>query len=619
MCGIAGLVRFGGPMEAPRIQPMLQALHHRGPDDRGHWSDEQAVLGATRLAIVDPENGQQPVRMGPVVGVMNGQLYNHIPLRKELDARGQTHHSLCDTEVMVGLAAEVGLPKALERMDGMFALAVWDSRGGGVLHLARDRVGQKPLYWTQLANGDLAFASELKGLLVLDGVQRTLDPVALQQLLLFEFIPAPRSIYTGIHKLEPGTWLRADAGGVRIARWWEPPLPGERRSQFGSSREKSLVAVHTAVNQAVGRRLPEGAPALLLSGGIDSSVVAHCAAERREGLHSFSMGFAAESFDESGPAQHVAEHLKLNHHPLRFEAGQLHETLAELQQGLCEPLGDGSLPSTLRLAKAVSAAGYKVALGGDGADEHFGGYPTYRAHQALPASALAGSGLFGRLGRRLFPEDGDRNLSFGSKVRRFAEGIGLPWARRNQVWLGAFLPEEIPTLLGTPLQEEVWEPVDRWAARVDEIDPAQRAMYLDQRLYLAEGVLQKVDRAAMLAGLEVRAPFVDHHLIALVASLPPHLKLGPRRAKAGLKDAFRKALPPETLRRPKKGFGTPIGPWLRRDARALLRSLPEQLNTLVDPKVLSLLCHSHLSGKADNRRRLWSLLILGGWRDGPWG
>ncbi len=618
MCGIAGVVRFGGPMEPARIAPMLQALHHRGPDDVGHWSDSQAVLGATRLAIVDPEHGQQPVRMGPVVGVMNGQLYNHVPLRKELDARGQTHRTLCDSEVMVGLAAEVGLPKALERMDGMFALAVWDTRQG-VLHLARDRVGQKPLYWTRLSNGDLAFASELKGLLVLEGVQRTLDPVALQQLLLFEFIPAPRSIYTGIQKLEPGTWLRADAGGVRIARWWEPPLPGERRSQFGSSREKSLVAVHTAVNQAVGRRLPEGSPALLLSGGVDSSVVAHCAAERREGPHSFSMGFASPSFDETAPAQAVAAHLGLEHHALRFEPSELAQTLEELQQGLCEPLADGSLPSTLRLAQAVSAAGYKVALGGDGADEHFGGYPTYRAHQALPATPVPGARLLGRIGRRLFPEDSDSNLSFGTKFRRFGEGVGLPWARRNQVWLGAFLPEEIPALLGTPLREEVWEAVDRWAARVADVDPAQRAMYLDQRLYLAEGVLQKVDRASMLAGLEVRAPFVDHHLIALVASLPPHLKLGPRRGKAGLKDAFRKALPTETLRRPKKGFGTPIGPWLRGEGRDLLHPLPGQLQDLVDPKTLSLLCQAHLSGEADNRRRLWSLMVLGSWRTGPWG
>ena len=301
MCGIAGLAQPGGPLNgAARIHSMLEVLDHRGPDGQGHWQGERAVLGATRLAIVDPENGAQPMKMGPIVGVMNGQLYNHIPLRKELDARGQTHKTLCDTEVMVGLAAEVGMPKALERMDGMFALAIWDERDQS-LHLARDRVGQKPLYWTQLQDGTVAFASELKGLLVLPGVARELDPVALQQLLLFEFVPAPRSIYKGIHKLEAGTWLRADADGVRVQRWWEPPLPGERRSQFGSSREKCLNALHTAVNQAVGRRLPDGPLALLLSGGVDSSIVAHCATQRRQGLHSSLWAF--EKRASMNPAQ----------------------------------------------------------------------------------------------------------------------------------------------------------------------------------------------------------------------------------------------------------------------------------------------------------------------------
>ncbi len=619
MCGIAGLAQPGGPLNgAARIHSMLEVLDHRGPDGQGHWQGERAVLGATRLAIVDPENGAQPMKMGPIVGVMNGQLYNHIPLRKELDARGQTHKTLCDTEVMVGLAAEVGMPKALERMDGMFALAIWDERDQS-LHLARDRVGQKPLYWTQLQDGTVAFASELKGLLVLPGVARELDPVALQQLLLFEFVPAPRSIYKGIHKLEAGTWLRADADGVRVQRWWEPPLPGERRSQFGSSREKCLNALHTAVNQAVGRRLPDGPLALLLSGGVDSSIVAHCATQRRQGLHSFSMGFREESFDESGPARAVAEHLGLEHHALLFGVEDFESTLTELAQGLCEPLADGSLPSTLRLAKAVAAQGYKVAMGGDGADEHFGGYPTYRAHQALPKMGLPGAGLLGRMGRRLFPEDGKRDLSFGTKFRRFGEGVGLSWARRNQVWMGAFLPQEIPQLLGTPLLDAVWEPVDRWAARVADADPAQRAMYLDQRLYLAEGVLQKVDRAGMLAGLELRAPFVDHHLVALAASLPGHLKLGPRRGKAGLKDAFRKALPASTLSRPKKGFGTPIGPWLQGAARPALEELKRDPTSIVDPNYLSTLCQEHWSGNADNRRRLWSLLLLSKWHTGKWG
>ncbi|MED5372152.1 MAG: asparagine synthase (glutamine-hydrolyzing) [Myxococcota bacterium] len=619
MCGIAGLVLPGGVLQDPgAIDAMLTSLAHRGPDERGERRGESVVLGATRLAIVDPTSGQQPFSVGPVWGVMNGEVYNHGPLRKELVALGIPQETLCDGEVMVGLAAHSTPRRALDRLDGMFALALWDERDQS-LTLARDRVGQKPLYWTRLPDGTLAFASELKGLLVLPQVRRALDPVALQQLLLFEFIPAPRTIYQGIHKLEAGTLLRLDRDGLRIERWWEPPLPGARTSRFDPGRERHLGALRTAVRQAVGRRLPEGPVALLTSGGIDSSVVAACAMERRGEAHAFSMGFSEASFDESGPAAELARHLGLQAHPLHFGPTQLEQTLETLSVGLCEPLTDGSLPSTLRLCQAVHQAGFKVALGGDGADEHLGGYPTYLAHRALPAAPARGSGLLRRIGARVLPEDNRRNLSAGVKLRRFAEGAGMPWQRRNQVWLGAFTPQEIPALLGVPLDPAVWEPVDRWAARVQETSPALRAMYLDQRLYLAEGVLQKVDRASMLTSLEVRAPFVDHHLVALAASLPEHLKVGPVRTKAGLRDAFADALPASLLRRPKKGFGTPLGPWLRGPQSALLQDLERQLAGWIDPEPVAALRREHRSGQRDHRRRLWTLLLLARWRKGPWG
>ncbi|MCB9745335.1 MAG: asparagine synthase (glutamine-hydrolyzing) [Alphaproteobacteria bacterium] len=618
MCGIAGLVRLDGPPPVQALGAMIAALSHRGPDDEhqvllGEGASLRGAFAVRRLAIVDRPGGRQPLRFGQVTVALNGEIYNHAALRKELAACGLSFRTETDTEVVAALIDEVGVDRALRRLDGMFALAAWHHAQERAW-LVRDRLGQKPLYWTRDAQG-LRFASELKGLLVFPGQARVPDPVALEQLLLFEYIPAPRSVYQGIRKLPAGSLLELDAQGQRSRRWWTPPLPGAQPSPIARERWPSSLqlSLQVAVKQRVSTDLPV---AFLLSGGIDSSAVAALARPFLPApLRSFAVVFDEPSFDESEPARLMAEHLGAEHEALRFSHADLPEALDAIGAGLCEPLADGSLPSTWFLQRAVSRAGFKLALSGDGADEHFGGYPTYLAHRAATL-ARPGRRLIGRVARRL-PASTD-NLSTGYKARRFAEGLGLPLARRNQVWLGAFLPEEAARLLGGRSQEAVWTEVDAFGAEAGR-DPVAAAMYLDQRLYLGEGVLAKADRASMLHGVELRSPFLDHRLIELAAGAPTRLHLRHGQTKALLREAVAPLLPEALRARPKKGFGTPLGPWLAGPLAGLLEELPRDLADVVELTEIQRYTREHVSGHRDHRRRLWTLLVLARWWRGPWG
>lgn len=613
MCGIAGAFNFRGPIDRGPVPRMVRAIEHRGPDDEHIVELPEGVLGARRLAIVDRENGRQPISGPRATVAFNGEIYNHGSLRSEHSALGFDFTTESDTEVLVALSEEVGLGRGLQRCEGMFAVATYQR---GQLTLARDRLGQKPLYWTRLDDGTVLFASEMKGLLVHPLVQRRIDEVALRQYLLFEYVPAPRSMYAGVQKLEPGTALVCTAEGETVERWWDPPLPGHGKLRKGLAEERWVDAVAVSLRFAVRKRVDTDLPvAVLLSGGIDSSAVAALAVQAdRAPLKSYSVVFDEPSFDESGPARAVADHLGLEHTELRFSAGRLPEVLDALSAGMCEPLADGSLPSTWVLAEGVRAAGHKIAIGGDGADEHFGGYPTYFAH-TLAAKARVGRGLLGRVARRL-PANRE-NLGSGYLARRFSAGLGHPLARRNQIWLGAFLPEELAPLLGREV--DPWDIVDRWGRVVEGLDPVDAAMYLDQRLYLGEGVLTKADRATMLHSIELRSPFLDHRLLEIAANIPLQHKVKGRQTKVLLRKALAPLVPDWVVQRPKKGFGTPLALWLAGPCKGLLDALPEGLEGLVDPGGVRRLLEEHQSGHRDHRRRLWTLLTLSRWRASGWG
>lgn len=612
MCGIAGAFRADGLDPGP-LPAMVGALAHRGPDGDGLRvfarpdGRPYAALGMRRLAIVDPEGGEQPMvdATGQFWLVMNGEIYNHNPLRKELESNGAPFRTRSDTEVALALLAGLPVPRALSRMDGMFAMAMVDTTRRR-LTLIRDRMGVKPLYWALAADGTLVFASELRALRRHPALAFREDRRALQSLLLWEYIPTPWTAWEGVHKLEPGTWLEVDADGMRQGRWWTPPVP---ESGDGGNLDRWSRSVYGAVQVATFQRMSADVPVgYLLSGGLDSAFVTAIAQGRqRDPVQSFSIAVDAPGFDESAAARSVAASLGTLHREARLSAEDLPRLLDTIGLHMDEPLADSSLVPTWRLMELVQEAGLKAVISGDGGDEAFAGYPTLRAHQLAPLLERTG-GLLDSVASRL-PVSLE-GVSRDYMLKRLGSGLGLPWARRHQVWMGAWLPAE----LGVGPEDPVWSVVDAHAAAAEAGDPASKAMYLDARMYLSDGVLVKVDRASMAHGIEVRSPYLDRGVVDLAASIPLAHKLGPRESKIVLRRAAATVLPPETINRKKQGFGAPVGPWLRGPCAYLLDGVEDQIADLVVPDAWRAAVREHREGSADHRRRLWSAIILARWR-----
>ncbi len=616
MCGIVGAFRADGLDPGP-LQGMIDVLHHRGPDGEGLRTFSRpggrpyAALGMRRLAIVDPAGGDQPMSdpTGRLWLVFNGEIYNHNPLRKEMESNGLPFRTRSDTEVALGLLAEIPVERALSRMDGMFAMAMVDTEQRR-LTLMRDRLGVKPLYWARATDGTILFASELRALRRHPALGFREDRRSLQSLLLWEYIPTPWTAWEGIHKLEPGTWLEVDEQGLRQGRWWTPPVPegGE-----GGNLDRWARSVYGAVQVATFQRMSADVPVgYLLSGGLDSSFVTAIAQKRsKDPVQSFSIAVDAPGFDESAAARAVAASLGTLHREARLSHTDLPRILDAIGAHMDEPLADSSLVPTWRLMELVQEAGLKAVISGDGGDEAFGGYPTLRAHQLAPLLEPAGGLMRGLASRLPVSLEG---VSRDYMAKRLALGLGLPWARRHQLWMGAWLPDE----LGVGAQDPIWSVVDAHAAAAAEADPASRAMYLDARMYLSDGVLVKVDRASMAHGIEVRSPYLDRGVFELAASVPLAHKLSARESKIVLRRAAASVLPPETLARKKQGFGAPVGPWLRGPCAHLLAGVEDTLADLVPPATWRQIVREHQEGSADHRRRLWSGIILARWRRGPW-
>ena len=616
MCGIAGLARPGGLRHGAQsaAEAMTRSLAHRGPDEERvtpiGGASPWAVTGARRLAILDPERGQQPVAdaSGRFVVAMNGEIYNHRRLRQEMHANGVPFHSEGDTEVVANLVALCGVERALEQLRGMFALAIVDTHHHAVT-LARDRMGQKPLYWSLLADGTLAWGSELRAVRRAPGAPDRPSRQALQAMLLWEYIPAPWTAWEGIQKLEPGHLLRFTGAAPTPAAFWTPPVP--QRGSAGS-HTRWARSLRGALEVAVAQRLEEAdvEVGVLLSGGLDSTAVTALAQARRSRpLRSFSVSVRAAGFDEGAWARQAAAAIGTEHREIALESGDLPRILARISQFVDEPLADSSLVPTWRLMEAIQEAGLKCVLSGDGADESFGGYPTLQAHRLAALATPGRRGLQRIVSRLPTRHDG---VTRDYMARRFVDGLGLPWARRHQVWMGAWLPDELdlsPTELSS-----IWGVVDAHSAACADTDLASRALYLDQRLFLADGVLVKVDRASMAHGVEVRSPFLDHLLVELAAQIPIAMKVRGTEGKRILKDAVADVVPSAIRRRKKKGFGAPVGPWLRGPCAHLLADLPSQLDDLIDPDRMRRVLDEHARGAADHRRRLWSALVLAGWR-----
>jgi len=623
-------VAGGSPLESRElVARMCSALEHRGPDDAGSVQLDGVTLGMRRLSIIDVEGGHQPMQNedSRIWVVQNGEIYNHLELRHELVAAGHIFSTRSDTEVLVHGYEEWG-EAMVERLNGMFAFALHDRRRGAVL-LARDRMGIKPLHYA-VDGSRLVFASELKALLVDPALRRGVDPVALDQYLALEFVPSPLSMVRGISKLPPAhtlTWSVAE-GTHSLRRYWEPSLrEGADSVRSARSLESQCEELLGVLRESVRKELISDVPlGVFLSGGIDSSAVAAMMTQLGSDVKSFSVGFADRSFDESQFARQVAQHLGTDHHELVLEPEMLLGLIPRLPSLLDEPLGDASIIPTYLLSE-FTRRHVKVALGGDGGDELFAGYPTLQAHRlAAYYGRVPGAlrrGLVEPVVRRLPVSRG--NLSFDFRAKRFVAGAAYPVAERHHRWMGSFVREERRALLSGDVQEAVARsgsagldaPGDGAAA---PREPLNQVLLMDMRGYLENDILVKLDRASMMASLEGRVPLLNNDFVEYATGLPLDLKLRGMKSKFLFKRALRGVLPQSILRRRKKGFGIPVAEWFRGPLREQMLSVlsPERMarQGFFEPAAVEALVREHLEGRHDNRKQLWTLFAFELWHDG---
>jgi asparagine synthase (glutamine-hydrolysing) len=627
MCGITGWANLDShtpPLEGGRelLHAMCERMVHRGPDSDGFYLTTGIALGMRRLAIIDLVTGEQPVfnEDRSVAVVLNGEIYNYRELRAELEKRGHTFQSASDTEVLPHLYEEYG-DAMVQELNGMFAFALWDSRRRRLL-IARDRFGEKPLYWG-IFNKTLLFASEPKVLLAHPAVKPSLNLQALRQYLSFDYVPAPMSIYDGINKLPAAHKLVLEDGRIDVERYWclsyktSEPIPSENEA---ADRLRELMA------DAVRMRLVSDVPlGVLLSGGIDSSTVAALAVRASsEAVKTFSISFAEASFDESAYARGVAKFLGTDHHEERLSANLAANLVSEIGAWMDEPFSDPSLVPTYLLSR-FTRKHVTVALGGDGGDELFAGYSMYAGlrwaefYKRVPRVVRAGvvEPIV-----RLLPVK-TKNLSFDYKALRFVTGAKYDTVARHHVWFGSFTPEEQMALL-TPealakTDSEIYAQARQIAEECDSDDLVTRMQSVDTRLYLAEDILTKVDRASMAVSLEVRAPFLDPRVAEFAASLPYQYKLRGQKTKYILKKAVHGMLPSFVTKRGKKGFGVPVAEWLKVKLRPLARDLlsPERVRRagVFNPSYIARLQDEHEKGIANHRKLLWTLLMFELWHE----
>jgi asparagine synthase (glutamine-hydrolysing) len=626
MCGILGFINPDQQQRADEqtARAMAAAIIHRGPDDEGFYFNKHVALGMRRLSIIDLAGGQQPISNedGSVWVVFNGEIYNFAELRAQLSKRGHQFRTHSDTEVIVHLYEDYG-DELVQHLNGMFAFALWDERRQRLL-IARDRMGEKPLYFTQLKNGTFIFASELKSLVQHPGVERRVNLLALRKYLQYEFVPAPHTMLEGVHKLRPAERLIFEHGQWRTESYWRLSYEGERL-KLGEA--EAAEQVRARLREAVRLRLVADVPlGVLLSGGIDSSAVAALACEAAQGrVKTFSIAFEEKSFDESSYARLVAAHLGTEHYEQRFTEREMLAIVPEIPSLLDEPLGDGSLIPTFLLSR-FTREHVTVALGGDGGDELLAGYPTYVAHrmagyyQALP-QFLRG-GLIEPMIARL-PVSTD-NLSFDFKAKRFVRSAAQPLGTRHTVWMGSYDAWQQRQLLNPDIiaqcpDEEVFAEILAYDRQngASKLDVVERMMTLDATHYLSECVLFKVDRASMAASLETRAPFLDHTFVEFLSKLPLDLKLRGTTGKYILKRALRDQLPAQVINRPKKGFGMPVAKWVKGELRTFVRDTfaPERLQRqgLFNATYVQQLLDEHERGVADHRKLIWTLLMFELW------
>ena len=627
MCGITGWANLDSRTPPPEggeelLRSMCDRMVHRGPDSEGYLIDDGIALGMRRLAIIDLLTGEQPTfnEDHSVAVILNGEIYNYRELRADLETRGHTFRSASDTEILPHLYEEYGCDM-VRHLNGMFAFALWDDKRRS-LFIARDRFGEKPLYWG-VFDRTLLFASEPKVLLAHPAVRPNLNLNALRQYLSFDYVPAPLSIYEGISKLPAAHTLTLEGGEVKVERYWRLSY---KTSQPIPSVDEAAGQLRELLADSVRMRLVSDVPlGVLLSGGIDSSVVTALAVRASsETVKTFSISFAESSFDESHYAQAVAKFLGTDHHEERFSASLAANLVSEIGAWLDEPISDPSVVPTYLLSR-FTRKHVTVALGGDGGDETFAGYPMYFGHRM--ARAYDRMPRFVRRGVvesmvNLLPIK-TKNLSFDYRARRFITASHYDEVARHHVWFGSFAPNDQESLLSEDVKRasepDIYRDARRLFAECDSNDLTECMQSLDTQLYLAEDILTKVDRASMAVSLEVRAPYLDPRVAEFAASLPSRYKLHGYTSKYILKRAAKGLVPAFVARRGKKGFGVPFAKWLKAELRPLARDLlsTERLRRsgLFNSDYVARLQDEHERGIANHRKLLWTLLTFELWRE----
>lgn len=594
---------------------MAAAITHRGPDDAGYWLAPEISLGMRRLAIVDLETGQQPVfnENGRIGVVFNGEIYNHVELRTELETLGhhfQTHHS--DTEVLVHLYEQFG-DEFLHRLNGMFSIAIWDAERQRLL-LARDRAGIKPLYFIRTA-GRLLFASEIKSLLANPEVVRHPNYRALYHYFSFKNIPSPYSAFEGIEQLLPGEYAVFERGELARRRWWSPRFAEDASISDKDAAAKIRELLEDSVRLQMRADVPFGA---YLSGGVDSSsVVALMSRVGGQRVKTFSLVYSDDFRHKAADqefARQVAAQYDTDHHEFVLTHGDVAESLDAVLAAFDEPFS--GVTSTYFVTRLISRH-VKVALSGDGADELFGSYLSHRLAQPLHHFARMGGRVSG-----LSDVERSRLQPFGDRIGYLAELLAkgdeaerrtslLLWSdSQKQALLSARMMEHCAGESSTELIRAVY-------ASTATDDPLNRALYCDFQTLLPDQVLAFVDRLSMAHSVEVRPPFLDHRLIEFAARLPGSMKIRNARNKHILKEAVRGLIPDAVIDRPKEGFVLPIDDWLLNHMRGFAAETlaPDRLavHGLLNPVAVSRLLDEHYAGKANHGPRIWNLMMFQRW------
>src|SRR5580700_1546014 len=618
MCGIAGVVsatRESNITEA-LVRHMCDQIVHRGPDDEGLYVADGAGLGMRRLSIIDLAGGHQPVfnEDRSIWVVFNGEIYNFPELRADLEKRGHRFYTHTDTEVIVHLYEDLGAD-CVNRLRGMFAFALYDSRRGKLL-IARDRLGKKPVHYA-FAGGRLLFGSEIKSILAVAPELANVNNEALLQYMYFGYIPDPLTAFLPIQKLPPGHLLEFEAGQVHVRQYWNLPEYGTHQPR---SEEECLEELEWRLTEAVRIRLISDVPlGALLSGGTDSStVVALMARAGSKPVKTFSIGFSHDDFNEAHYARIVAKHFNTEHHELVLEPNVL-ETVETLTTSLEEPFGDSSMLPTYYVS-CMARKHVTVALSGDGGDEIFAGYDRYGINLRRQVFERVPSWARHLYRAQIYPV-----LPKNMRGRKFSYNVSLPWRERYVDGI-SFIPafeRDLP-ILSDEFRESVGpvgnpeEVMYRYFEQAPAKDPISQMLYVDTKTYMVADILTKVDRMSMATSLEVRVPILDHEFVEWVTGLPVDWKLRGRQQKYILRKlAERVRVPHEALYRPKQGFAMPLVHWIRHELKELILSVLLEPRTLqrgyFDPAGVRRLLDEHFRGHRDHSAGLWRLLMLELW------